>query len=430
MSDNDENITNNNDQIDPWHSKPLDVHRWSDHPEVNKLVDDLWITVVEPALGGRSNNTGLSGPKKQLKVLLLDLYVAWLEDPSLCVGINRNNNTYSVNSRYNALHISRKIVDIVDVLVTEEYLDFLQGSYDRQGNAEFNRTSRIRPTLKLQDQFTQLTISEYDIDHHHQEETVILTDYETDEEGNYTKSNGRKKRLFNEYIDTPDTSQIRRDLSAYNNLLQQTYIDIYTLEEPYVVRTKKDGTTQRIKIDQSKKFVRRIFSRASWECNGRFYGGFWQQIGSEYRKDILINNTPTVEVDYKGLHAAILSAEKGIPTEGDRYDLGSVICPRLDLKQQRKAVKLLVLAAINAKDRTSAFGAFREAQTIGSTEKTLTNDELALLLDTFVNEHPYLEDGICSDQGIRLMNVDSHITNHIINKFVELKKPILAVHDS
>ena len=177
MSDNDENITNNNDQIDPWHSKPLDVHRWSEHPEINKLVDDLWITVVEPALGGRSNNTGLSGPKKQLKVLLLDLYVAWLEDPNLCVGINRNNNAYSVNSRYNALHISRKIVDIVDVLVMEEYLDFLQGSYDRQGNAEFNRTSRIRPTLKLQDQFTQLTISEYDIDHHHQEETVILTDY-------------------------------------------------------------------------------------------------------------------------------------------------------------------------------------------------------------------------------------------------------------
>ena len=121
--------------------------------------------------------------------------MAWLEDPNLCVGINRNNNAYSVNSRYNALHISRKIVDIVDVLVREEYLDFLQGSYDMQGNPEFNRTSRIRPTLKLQDQFTQLTISEYDIDHHHQEETVILTDYETDEEGCYTKSNGRKTYL-------------------------------------------------------------------------------------------------------------------------------------------------------------------------------------------------------------------------------------------
>ena len=430
MSDNDENITYSNDQIDPWHSKPLDVHRWSDHPEINTLVDDLWVKVVEPALGGRSNNIGKSDPKKQLKVLLLDLYVAWLDDPTLSVGVSRNNNSYSVNSRYNALHISRKIVDIVDVLVMEEYLDFVQGSHDRQGNGQFNRTSRIRPTLKLQDHLAQFAVSDYDIDHHHQEETVILTDYETDEEGNYTKSNGRKKRLFIEYLDTPDTNQIRRDLAAYNELLRQTYIDIATLEEQYVVRTKQDGTTQSIKIDQSKKFVRRIFSRASWGLNGRFYGGFWQQVGSEYRKDILINDTPTVEVDYKGLHAAILSAEKGIPTEGDRYDLGSVICPRLDLKQQRKAVKLLVLAAINAKDRTSAFGAFREAQSKGSTEKTLTNHELGLLLDTFIDQHPYLRDGICSDQGIRLMNVDSNITSHIINKFVELQIPILSVHDS
>ena len=73
---------------------------------------------------------------------------------------------------------------------------------------------------------------------------------------------------------------------------------------------------------------------------------------------------------------------------GNRYDLGSVICPRLDLKQQRKAVKLLVLAAINAKERKSAFGAFRQAQPTGSVEKTLDNDELGLLLDTFVTQHP------------------------------------------
>jgi hypothetical protein len=148
------------------------------------------------------------------------------------------------------------------------------------------------------------------------------------------------------------------------------------------------------------------FSRGDWNCNGRFYGGFWQQVGSDYRKDIYINDSPTVEVDYKGLHAAILSAEKGIVYSGDRYELGSIVCSKLDQKQQRKAVKLLVLAAINAKDRKSAFGAFRQAQQTGSVEKTLTNQELQLLLDTFLIQHPYLEDGICSDQGIRLMNVD------------------------
>ena len=430
MTDKPENNPSSNDQIDPDHSKPLDVHRWSEHPEINKLVDELWFQVVEPVLGGKSNNKGKSNPKRQLKVLLIDLYVAWLDDPTLCIGVNRNSNAYKVNTRYNALHISRKIVSLIDVLVEANYLNYLHGSHDRVNDGMFSRTSRIRPSLQLQDKFSGLVLSPLGIDHNYLQETVILTDYETDEEGNYTKSNGKKKRQYIEYEDTGFTNNIRRDLEAYNELLQQAYIDIATLEEPFVVRTKKDGTTQRIKIDQSKKFVRRIFSRGDWNCNGRFYGGFWQQVGSEYRKDIYINDSPTVEVDYKGLHAAILSAEKGIVYGGDRYELGAVVCPRLDKQQQRKAVKLLVLAAINAKDRNSAFGAFRQAQSTGSTEKTLTNDELGLLLDSFLQQHPYLEDGICSDQGIRLMNVDSHITNYVIKEFVRLQNPILSVHDS
>jgi hypothetical protein len=355
-----------NDQIDPNHSKPLDVHAWSDHPAINKIIDELWLLVVEPALGRRSNNQGKSYPKRQLKVLLLDLYVAWQDDPDISIGVNRNNNAYKVNSRYNALHISRKIVDLVDILADADLLDYLHGSHDRANGGMFSRTSRIRPSLKLQDMFSELVFSPPDIDQNYQKETVILTDYETDEEGNYTKSNGRKRRRYIEYEDTDATNDFRRDLNAYNQLLRDSYIDIATLQEPFVVRTKENGTTQSIKIDQSKKFVRRIFSRGDWNCNGRFYGGFWQQVGSDYRKDIYINDSPTVEVDYKGLHAAILSAEKGIVYSGDRYDLGSIVCSKLDQKQQRKAVKLLVLAAINAKDRKSAFGAFRQAQQTGS----------------------------------------------------------------
>ncbi|WP_386628507.1 hypothetical protein [Sulfitobacter geojensis] len=27
---------------DPWHSRPIDVHRWSDHPEVAGLTETVW----------------------------------------------------------------------------------------------------------------------------------------------------------------------------------------------------------------------------------------------------------------------------------------------------------------------------------------------------------------------------------------------------
>ncbi len=26
----------------PWHSRPIDVHRWSDHPEVAALCEGIW----------------------------------------------------------------------------------------------------------------------------------------------------------------------------------------------------------------------------------------------------------------------------------------------------------------------------------------------------------------------------------------------------
>ena len=101
----------------------------------------------------------------------------------LCIGVNRNSNAYKVDTRYNAIHISRKIVSLIDVLVEANYLDYLHGSHDRMTQPKFSRTSRVRPSLQLQDKFSDLVLSPLDIAHNYLQETVILTDYETDEEG-------------------------------------------------------------------------------------------------------------------------------------------------------------------------------------------------------------------------------------------------------
>lgn len=53
------------------HSRPLDVHKWSEYPEVNEVVDHVFDLL--PSLFQNKSKA-----KKHLKVLLLDLYVAWL----------------------------------------------------------------------------------------------------------------------------------------------------------------------------------------------------------------------------------------------------------------------------------------------------------------------------------------------------------------
>ena len=415
--------------IDPEYSVPFNVHTWSDHPEVNSLVDTVWNILsvdIQNALIGKSNNKG-TPPKRILKKLLIDLYVNWLDDPLLCVGVARGNDAWTPTSRYNALHIPHKINTVIDYLVELKLLDFIGGRNDRTYGGRYSHTSRIRPTAKLHKLFIKCSATEFDF-HQQEAETIILNDFDTDAEGNIVKTTGRRRRkkvITKEYNDTKETKLMRQTIEAYNAFLHNVFIDISSLEEAYILRKRQDGKTQRVSINQSKKFVRRIFSRGEWHFNGRFYGGFWQSVGEEYRKDIRIDDVPTIEVDYKGLHPAILASAKGIEFNKDCYNLGETIIPRLTSQEQRDAVKLLALTAINASEREIVYKAHRDSSKI-----KLTNLELSKLLDVFISNNPYLENQICTDKGIELMYIDSQITELIIQNFLNKDKPILSVHDS
>ena len=77
--------------IDPEYNVPFNVHTWSDHPEVNSLVDTVWNILsvdIQTALIGKSNKKG-TPPIRILKKLLIDLYVNWLDDPLLRTSCTR-----------------------------------------------------------------------------------------------------------------------------------------------------------------------------------------------------------------------------------------------------------------------------------------------------------------------------------------------------
>jgi len=74
---------------DPWHSRPIDVHRWSDHPEVAGLAEAVWEEYV--GIVQKSGPKPKTSFRHQLRVLLIDLYVAWLKDPKLCRTSTRNH---------------------------------------------------------------------------------------------------------------------------------------------------------------------------------------------------------------------------------------------------------------------------------------------------------------------------------------------------
>ena len=78
-------------KIDRWHSEPLDVHTWSDHPEIKALCDDLYEHAGLSSLESKANRKAKRSVKESLRVLILDLYVRWLKDPSLSIGFAKDN---------------------------------------------------------------------------------------------------------------------------------------------------------------------------------------------------------------------------------------------------------------------------------------------------------------------------------------------------
>ena len=406
---------------DPWYSRPLDVHRWSDHLEVKGLVKAIW----DAHFSDMERSASAPGPrpktsfKYQLRVLILDLYVAWLEDPNLSIGVSMSENYWDTTSRYNALRISKKIIPMVKRLDEVGLIDLAKGSYGGP-YVNTNRTTRIRASKVLQEQFRGLKIVRDDIYRIEAEECIVLKD---------GVAFGDGTKVF-DYRDTEETNRMREELQAYNRVLLNSFIDFPTLEEPAVLRTDAYGKVFKQALDHHHHFVRRIFSRGSWELNGRFYGAWWQLIPSAMRRDIYINDTPTVEVDFKGLHVSILSAEQGVELEGDPYTLEGLSLPGVPAALQRALVKQLVLTALNAKDRKSAFQSFRDGWPANHYGKGMTNEELVFLLDAFTAQYPHLKELVCADQGIRLMNVDARIAERVHRHFTQQGVPVLSVHDS
>ena len=412
-------------EINRYHSRPLDVHRWSHHPEATKLRDTVWNQYFKEAFpeGGKGNKPN-SEPKKQFKTLLLDLYVAWLDDPELSIGVGMTKSAYKKNSRYNELFISAKMIEIVNRA-------YEVGLIDKETGSEWSgMTTRIRASTILQSIFKKTSLSLFDMTEEYPNKEVIVLnkkEYQDDKE----------KTVNIDYEDTdyePIVS-MRQQLQDYNALLWRTFIDIPTrqhpvIEQPYWDKKAGKEKIRRVKLTQDNKFVRRVFYRGDWNLGGRFHGGWWQSIKEDWRKQIYINDETTIEVDYSGLHVNLLYGLQGIqPPQEDHYALEHLLLD-FTVGEQRKVVKGIVLNAINAATVKKAFQAYQVDQPSKSKERKLKHKQLHLLLDAFKEKHPTLGDSLGTDKGVELMNVDGRITTKIINHFTKKNIPVLTIHDS
>jgi hypothetical protein len=160
----------------------------------------------------------------------------------------------------------------------------------------------------------------------------------------------------------------------------------------------------------------------------------WAQVADKPEPDLVVvkGGEPQRKSDFFQKYCAsrLIGKDKISNADDDPYTLNKAIFPHKNDFDQRKAVKQLILMAINAKSRTSAFSAFRSDKAKGDPLKKMKNIELSQLLDAFNEKHPELEPFLCTGKGLELMYLDSRIAESVIEQLTDKSIPVLCVHDS
>jgi hypothetical protein len=182
---------------------------------------------------------------------------------------------------------------------------------------------------------------------------------------------------------------------------------------------------QRLRLDQMAG--RRVFT-SDHKQHGRFYCPA-QNIPSSARLQMTLSGEQVVELDFQSMHVALAYGICGARMDGDPYDIPGFT---------RKQGKLGLLTAFNARtDRdVSAPSIGLQAAIASLTDNRegepvcASRSEAQRLLAALKARHAPIEKMLCSDAGMRLMNLDARIMLASVDRLMGQGVACLPVHDS
>src|SRR5262249_25979833 len=279
------------------------------------------------------------------------------------------------------------------ISVIDELADLGLFEHERMPPGNLGWQSRFRATAELIRMFTDQPPLRLTCD---RRERIILRD-----------SKGRPLG----YDDTEATHRMRGRLTTLNEALTSIVVAL----DGEVIAEGAPLTTTQNRIGAATLTLHRVFNE-SFQLGGRFYGMWPQNIPKELRRKITIDGSPTSEPDFPEHHLRLLYArcEQDMPTAPFEID-----------GWPPKVVKIATYTLINASTPTSALRAIAFDLTGPG-----AYDEARRLISAIEAKHSAIAHAFNSGAGLRLMRLDSEITERIELRLLKHGIVALPVHDS
>ena len=235
------------------------------------------------------------------------------------------------------------------------------------------------------------------------------------------------KRCPMDYVETDETRCMRCELTELNEFLSDVLI---TIEHPDAIVA---GTSRLIVNDRlgslGLRTLYRVFTQTFRE-NGRFYGGFWQNLPKAIRwNGLRIDNQPVVELDYRACHLRILCELVGRPMPFHDPDFD----PFSTHGFERRLVKDAFVILLNTRTNEGALKALAHklAERRRRPHPDASDFQLSRkLLEVVDSTFPFLRPYWCKRYGLRLLNIDAAICAENLRQLKSHGVPSLPVHDS
>lgn len=388
----------------------LDVIPRKGRPEIAASVREIIAT---------SNMKVTKKSREALSVIVANLFAAWSTTGNPFLVVPMRPSEYSPGTRLRTLWLTFKpTTKVVHALHVAGFVEYHRGIYFEAKK----RVTRIRAKTSLVALFIKHRFRLKSI------ETGPIEPVQLRKQ----KKNGAKGDSIN--ISRGKHAAAARPfkigLERINTALRATSIDLHIDEQMFIDHYFAHPNRKRV-INPPHPFRNQLYRvfNVNFDQGGRFYGHWVQGLPRDLRHHIQINGESVVELDYKAIHPTLLYTERRLKFSGEVY------LPISYHQMYRPVFKLLMLAAINARDLK---GAVMGARHCIHSRKDLLYKYIDCLTDEWLHSafralevlHQPIRSDFFTGAGLRLQRKDSQIAERVMLTLLDSGVVALPIHDS